>query len=422
MKDFSLRRALSVAPWAALLAIAGCNVSSTQGDTGGYAGDSGAGCPQGFGVVLTDYMSTQVALVSTAGTVESTSFLSSASSKTDGLAFALSGDVVLPRNRPASGNLVLIDQSTNVLTWADPKTAKVTAQLPVGTGFMSDPEDYVEFGSSSAYVSRYADNASPGMQPFDAGSDVLVVSLADPQKPAITKSIPIPMQAGLPPRPISMLPLGDTVVVVLQPLSDDYTKVGPGALVGLKDEAIAWTMSLGGLQNCDHPTLSPSGKTMAIGCEGQLDSMGNVMDPSASALALYDVTSLPPKLVKSYPILDQLGSSVQNGVAWVNETLILGKTQTPLMGKTNNEAFTLDLTTGKATVLLTAHPGAMGGKGVVYGDVACDPGCGDVCAMADADQGVLRVWPITSSGTLGAVSSVPVNTTTGLPPVLIEAY
>jgi hypothetical protein len=113
---------------------------------------------------------------------------------------------------------------------------------------------------------------------------------------------------------------------------------------------------------------------------------------------------------------------VQSGVAWVSETLILGKTQTPLMGKTNNEAFTLDLTTGKATMLLTAQPGAMGGKGVVYGDVLCDPGCGNVCLMADADVGMLRVWPVTSKGTLGAVASVMVNSTTGLPPVFIEGY
>jgi hypothetical protein len=367
-------------------------------------------------------MSTQIALVSDQSHVGSASFLSSASSKTDGLTFALSGDVVLPRTKPMSGDVVLIDQSSNVLTWADPKTSKVIAQLSVGTGFTSDPEDYLEFDATSAYVTRYGDNAAPGKQPFDTGNDVLVVSLSDPQKPAITKSIPMPKQAGLPPRPVSMLRVGDTVVVVLQPLSDDYTKIGDGALVGLQNEAIAWTMPLAGLQNCDHPTLSPSGKTMAIGCVGQLDANGNVMDASASALALYDVTSLPPKLVKSYPIVDQLGSTVQSGVAWVSETLILGKTQTPLMGKTNNQAFTLDVTTGKATVLLTAHPGSMGGKGIVYGDAFCDPGCGNVCMMADADVGVLRVWPIGSSGTLGAATSVTVNTTTGLPPVLIEGY
>jgi hypothetical protein len=415
-------RVLSTLPWTALLALAACNVSATQGNTGGYTGDSGADCDQGVAVVLTDYMSTQIALVSDQSHVGSPSFLSSASSKTDGLAFALSGDVVLPRTKPRSGDVVLIDQSSNVLTWADPKTSKVIAQLPVGTGFMSDPEDYLEFDATTAYVTRYGDNAAPGAQSFDAGSDVLVVSLSDPQKPAITKSIPMPKQAGLPPRPVSMLPVGDTVIVVLQPLSDDYTMIGDGALVGLQNEAVAWTMPLAGLQNCDHPTLSPSGKTMAIGCEGQLDANGKVTDASASALALFDVTSLPPKLVKSYPIADQLGSTVQTGVAWVSETLVLGKTQTPLMGKTDNQAFTLDLTTGKAAVLLTAKPGPMGGKGLVYGDVFCDPGCGNVCMMADADVGVLRVWPIGSSGTLGTMSSVTVNSTTGLPPVMIEGY
>jgi hypothetical protein len=329
---------------------------------------------------------------------------------------------VLPHTRPLSGDVVLLDQGSNVITWADPTTAKVIAQLSVATGFMSDPYDYLEFQPGTAYVTRYSDNQAPGKQAFDDGSDVLVVSLANPQKPVITKDIPVPKQGGLPPRPVSMVQVGDTVIVVLQPLSDDFMTSGDGALVGLKDEAIAWTMPLTGLHNCDHPTLSPSGKTMALGCEGQLDSNGNVTNPSTTALALYDVTSLPPKLVKSYPIANLVDSTVQSGVAWVSETLILAKTQTPLMGSTNNQAFTLDLTTGKADVLLTAHTGSMGGKGIVYTDVSCDPGCSNVCLLADGDVGVLRVWPITSSGVLATMTMVTVNSTTGLPPNLIEAY
>ncbi len=146
------------------------------------------------------------------------------------------------------------------------------------------------------------------------------------------------------------------------------------------------------------------------------------MNASASAIALYDVTALPPKLLKSFPIADQLGSTVQSGVAWVSETEILAKTQTPLMGTTNNEAFSLDVTTGKATVLLTAHPNAMGqGKGIVYGDVLCGPGCGNVCMLADADLGVVQRWSIGSAG-LTAMSPISVDSSTGLPPALLEWY
>jgi hypothetical protein len=163
---------------------------------------------------------------------------------------------------------------------------------------------------------------------------------------------------------------------------------------------------------------------MAMACEGQLTSTGSVMDASTSALALYDVTTLPPKLIRSFPIVDQLGSTAQSGVAWVSETEILGKTQTPLMGSTNNEAFVLDVTTGKATVLLTAHPGAMGGKGLVYGDVLCDPGCGNVCMLADGDLGVVQRWSITPGTATGltAMSPIDVDPSVGLPPVSLGEY
>jgi hypothetical protein len=232
----------------------------------------------------------------------------------------------------------------------------------------------------------------------------------------------MPPQSGLPPRPASMLQVRDTVIVVLQPTSDDFMTVADGFLVGLKNDAIGWQLEVKGLINCDHPTLSPSGHTMALACEGQIDMNGNVMNPAASAVALYDVTTLPPTLVKTYPIADQLGATVQWGVAWVSETVILGKTQTPLGGTTDNQAFSLDVGTGKATVLLTAGKNAMGqGKGIVYNDVLCRPGCGDVCLLADADVGKLRRWSISGS-MLTPMSDVTVDPSTGLPPVSLGGY
>ena len=132
-----------------------------------------------------------------------------------------------------------------------------------------------------------------------------------------------------------------------------------------------------------------------------------------------------PEIIKSFPVVDQLGATVQSGVAWVSETELLARTQTPVMGKTNNEAFVLDVTTGKATVVLTAHPDAMGqGKGIVYGDVLCGPGCGNVCMMADADLGVVQRWSITPATPTGltAMSPVTVDSSTGLPPALLEWY
>jgi hypothetical protein len=411
---------------AAVVTVVACNVSPTApATTGGVGtGDGGdaaaAPCDHGTVALLTDYTSTQIALLSLDGTPQSASFLSTASTKASNLAFALSGDVALPGMTPPSGRVVLLDRyGTNVITWADPATANVYAQLPVGTGFESNPQDYIELDATSAYVSRWGVNDAPGAQPFDSGSDVLVI---DTHAPAITASIPMPVEDSLPPRPAGMVRVGDTVIVVLQRTSEDFMTVGENALVGVENGAIAWETHITGLKGCDRPKLSPSGQTMAIGCEGQLDANGNVTDLSTSAIALYDVTTLPPKPLQRFAVSDQLGSPVQSGVGWVSETVLLAKTQTPLGGSTNNQALTLDVTSGKATVVLTAGTDSSGkGKGIVYGDVRCLPGCGDVCLLADADVGKLRRWQITA-GALQAWSDVTVDPSTGLPPVGLGGY
>jgi len=409
------------------LSFAACNVSPTAPpSTGGVAmsdagRDGGASCDRGAVVLLSDYLSTQIALSAPDGTTLSPAFLSSASTKASSLAFALSGDVALPNITPASGRVVLLDRyGTNVVTWADPSSAKVLGQLPVGTGFESNPQDYLELDATRAYVTRWGVNHAAGSAPFDAGSDVLIV---DTRTPSITGSIAMPIEEGLPPRPAGMVRVRDTTMVVLQRESDpDFTTVGESAIAGIANDAIAWEVHVTGLKGCGRPALSPSGAIMALACEGQLASDGAVSDLSASAIAIFDVTTLPPKPTQRFTVSDQLGSPTQERVAFASETLLLGKTQSPLGGTTDNHAFTLDLTTGKATVLLTAGKDAQGkGKGAVYGDVVCRTGCGNVCLLADADVGRLRRWTVSADG-LRALSDVTVETMTGLPPMSLGGY
>src|SRR6185369_1492136 len=95
-------------------------------------------------------------------------------------------------------------------------------QLPVGTGFESNPQDYVELDETRAYVSRWGVNEAAGAKPFDSGSDVILV---DTRNPAILASIPIPAEDGLPPRPSGMVRVQDTVLVVLQRVSPDFSTV-----------------------------------------------------------------------------------------------------------------------------------------------------------------------------------------------------
>jgi hypothetical protein len=405
------------------LALVHCNVSATAPHTTGGvdAGpDAGSACDRGEVVVLTDYTSTQIALTALDGTPQSPGFLSTASTMASGDAFPLSGDVVVPHDRPPSRLVVLLDRyGTNVITWADPQTAKVLAQLPVGTGFESNPQDYVEVDATRAYVSRWGVNAAPGAQPFDGGSDVLIV---DRVTPKILGRIPMPSTGGLPPRPSGMTRVGDQVVVVLQNESVDFKTTGDTVLVGIAADAVAWQVTVAGLKSCRVPSLSPSGRTLGLSCEGPLDMNGNVTDLTSAAIALFDVSTLPPKPLRQFAISDQLGAGPQDSLAFASDTLVLGRTQTSLAGKGYNELFALDTTTGHATVLLAAHLDSSGmGKGDVYGDVRCDPGCSDACLMADSDVGKLQRWSIANGG-LNAMPPVTVDTSVGLPPVAIGAY
>jgi hypothetical protein len=407
----------------ALALVAGCNVSATApGSTGGVdaAASAGATCDRGNVVLLTDYTSTQIALTAPDGTPLSPSFLSTATTKTSGVTYALSGDVALPTMRPPSGLVVLLDRfGSNVVTWADPATAKVVAQLPVGTGFESNPQDYVEVDAAHALVSRWGVNAKPGAAPFDSGSDLLVIDI---RAHAITASIAMPAMKGLPPRPAGMIQVGATTIIVLQNESEDFQTEEDSVLVGIVHDAVAWQMPVAGLKGCNRPSLSPSGRQMAVSCEGQLDMNGKVLKLGESAVALYDVTSLPPKALKRFAISDQLMSPTQDRVSFASETVLVGKTQTPLGGTSSNQAFVLDTATDKATVLLTANRDASGkGKGIVYGDFVCSPGCADVCLLADADVGRLQRWSIGPGG-LSRLAAIDVNAEVGLPPVAIGAY
>ena len=127
------------------LALAACDVEPTAHDECHAKLSAAPGCPAAALVVMSDYVSTQVALTELDGKTLCGSYVSSARAETSPVAFALSGDVVLPSSRPPSGRAVLIDRyGTNVVSFLEPGSGAILAQLAVGTGFESNPQDYLE--------------------------------------------------------------------------------------------------------------------------------------------------------------------------------------------------------------------------------------------------------------------------------------
>ncbi len=406
----------------AMVGLSACNVASPPRSTGGVSFDAGSGpdggsapdgaatssCETGVVIVTSDYESTNIAVSSLDGTTLSGSFVSSGATR-PGLALALSGDVDVPLVAPASGRLLLIDRyGTNVLTWMNVADATVIAQLPVGTGFQSNPHDYVEIDATHAYVSRFGTNPNPGQQTFDQGGDVLIV---DTKAPALVGRIAIPEEnPALQPCPDLMTWIGREVVLTLGRWSADFSQVGDGRFVGLSpsSHAIDWTVNVTGLQSCGRVALSPSGSVAAIACSSSENMTTHQFDPTLSDIVVYDAMQTPPTEVRRLGLGMKLGAGIQPAIAFAGEDALVATTYggnaTP-----GDTVFAVSVTTGDVTALgQSTMPYVLGG-------LHCAPGCGDVCLLSDAEANKLRRWRFTG-GTFTPLDDATVDTIVGLPP------
>ena len=217
---------ISFGPTLAALALLGaCNVDAPQSSTGGSRGDT---CER-FALVRSDYQSTQVSLVNDGGAVTSASIVSSGT-RAPGATSALSSDVVLPHDPPASGALVLIDRYPNgIVTWLDAESGAVEGQLNVTPGFGSNPHDYLEITPNKAYVTRFETNRAPGRVPFDEGGDILVI---DPSQRSLSKRIELSAYGGaVDPRPDRMTLANGRAYVTLSRLDASFERAEDGLVV-----------------------------------------------------------------------------------------------------------------------------------------------------------------------------------------------
>jgi hypothetical protein len=402
--------------------VAGCNVEPTAKDGCGANVTATPGCPSAAVVVMSDFLSSQVALARLGGETLCGSFASTSRSEASALAFPFSGDLATPSSPPLSGRVVLLDRfGTNVISWLEPRTGAVLSQLPVGTGFQSNPQDYLELSPGRAVVSRWGENPVPGSEAFDQGGDLLLI---DTEAPAITGRIELPRPDAFPPRPAGLTAHGGSVLVTLQRAAVDVKSMGEAMLAGVDPEAesVLFTVPLPGLKNCGRVTPSPSGERGAIACSGYVDRAGAPADIGESALVLLDLsTEVPAELVR-FAASDIAQTALQSEIAFFSETALLVKTQTPLGGNDDNRLLAFDLATGVTTELARASrlPGESG-QGIVYGGILCSPGCADTCLLADADQGLLLRWSIGPEA-LEALPPLPVRGSIGLPPRELGSY
>lgn len=380
------------------LCLAGCNVPEPPGSTGGVDVQPG---PCGRGIVVAssgaDYVSTNISLATFDGAPLSESFLSSGSVPA-GASAALSGDVVLPLATPRSGKVVLIDRQNNTLTWVDPLTATVTAQLSVSDGSVSNPHDYLEIADDVAYVSRFA------------AGDLWKV---DPRTAQKIGTVTFPEEGGWKPNPDRMVASEGQVILALQRFASDYKTAADGRLVGLESDAVVWTVDVAGLSNCGGMSVSPSGAKLALTCTGVFPSF-NTTDAEQnqhSGVVVFELGQRPPVALRQFSLGTQLGQPVGWSVAFASETVVMGRAVGDLVTGRRDVAFSLDTESGEVRTLVDADPFALG-------DVRCTPGCGGMCLLADASIGALRRW---KSG-VEEQAPIKVDTLVGLPPRFLGGF
>jgi hypothetical protein len=367
--------------------------------------EANAGCPGGIAVVNSDYQSTNVSVLSPSGALLSESMISSGSAP-PGLSAALSGDVVLPSVAPASGRLVLIDRTLNVVSWIELATAAVSAQLSVATGFASNPHDYLEVAASKAYVTRFQTNPHPGSEPNDGGGDILIL---DQQNFAITGRIELATDGDgqFFPSPSELLAVNGTAWVMLERFDAAFNGAD-ARIVGVAsdDDAIAWSLDLPGIANCGAMVRDPTGKRVAAACTGVFADA----DPAVrSGVVLLDATVEPPVELGRFDVAAVLGSVPGPSLGWASDGTLVGSTDGNLVGGVPDSAYSIDTTSGTISALFDA------GTAFVLGSALCSPGCSDSCFLADANAKVLRSWQASGSE-LTRGHDVAVDPRIGLPP------
>jgi hypothetical protein len=243
------------------------------------------------------------------------------------------------------------------------------------------------------------------------------VLILDTTTGAITGRIDLtdPDDAPLLPRPDRMLAVGGHVWVSLDRLDATFTPP-PGdariAVLNPTDDTRTFNIDLPNLAECGGMALSPSGKVVALACTGALVDTSSAVQ---SGVVLLDVTGDTPVVQQVFPVAATLGGSVGPTIAFASETLLVGFVYGDTAKGRNDLAYTLDVTTGAVATLVDA------GAAYVLGDVRCTPGCGDTCAMADAQAEGVRFWKLTGEA-LVAQATVNPDPRVGLPPRYLGAY
>jgi hypothetical protein len=393
------------------LAVSACEVPEPPPPTGGTELDPDA-CA-GLVVVSSDYQSTSVAFLGWDGEVLSARVISSGSADA-ALSAPLSGDVVAPSAAPSGDEVVLVDRyPASVVTFLDRATGAPRRQLSVRTGFSANAQDYLDVAAGKAYVSRFEPNPDPGREPFDEGSDVLVV---DPAAPAIVGRIDlgallVQNDPDLLPRPSRLLAARGRVFALVATYSKDFSRSGDSALAVLEPgtDAVVGSVALPGLRGCAAMALSPDESRLAVACSG---TFGGTSTPTLDDAGIA-VVSLETSAVETVVPGGSLGAPPAFSVGFASDDVVVVPTfgrepagDAPARG---DELVAVTISSGAvAQLVATDAPFELG-------EVRCAAACG-ACGVADAQRGGVHLIEVGEGGAVVSIRLATIDDGIGLPP------
>lgn len=314
------RRACTTMLWLTCLGALACgdgNASSTLDAAAADAGPpidadptlDGGGSLRGIVVVHSDYHSSSVSFLDRDGNLVKDGCINSGTG-TPALSMTLSEDLALPSQMPPHAPVVIVDRGNATLIWLDPGTCAPLQQISVGTGFASNPHDYVQVSASKAYVPRYQGNlaATPAPEDFDDGDDLLIV---DSAQASLVGRI-----ALAPFAPTGFLPRADRALLVegrvylslnLSDAKFDSYAAGRVLVVDPTSDQVIDVIDLPGTKNCGAMTYLPVEHKLLVACTGDFS-------PSAegSAIVVLDMTANPPAILSSLTTAAVAGRAFSN--------------------------------------------------------------------------------------------------------------
>ena len=387
---------------------------SAGADLDEVLGRNGESCGHGLAVIMTDYASTNVALIDLEGETRSGSFISSGSAETR-LNAPLSGDVVFPSSRMT--DITLLDRyPASVVSLIEPGTAEVKGQMDLRTGFNANPQDYLQLSAEVALVSRYEENPRPGREPFDGGDDLLVVN---PETLSIVGRVDLsPLRTGEQlARPGSLTRIDDSVLVTLSGFDSGFAEAGDAriAIFDSQKFELEHVLEISGMKNCGSIATSANGSRFALTCSGLIGAANGAApefsgvvvfarEAGASVLAFEEETRFQASDLGLGPFAFS--------IAFASPDLLLAGMYGALDGEDKgrpDRIVSLNLDDGEVDTVLSSGEGAFN-----LGDVRCIEAC-EVCFVADASRGLVQRISLVE-GVLGTPQGHAIDVDLPLPP------